>query len=41
MNAIESLNSIMRKAVKKRKLFQADDSAMKVIYLVIHEASKK
>ena len=40
-NAIESLNSVIRKAVKKRKLFPADDSAMKVIYLAIREASKK
>ena len=40
-NAIESLNSVVRKAVKKRKLFPTDDSAMKVIYLAIQEASKK
>ena len=40
-NAIESLNSVIRKAVKKRKLFPTDDSAMKVIYLAIQEASKK
>ena len=40
-NAIESLNSVIRKAVKKRKLFPTDDSAMKVVYLAIREASKK
>ena len=40
-NAIESLNSVIRKAVKKRKLFPTDNSAMKVIYLAIREASKK
>ena len=40
-NAIESLNSVVRKAVKKRKLFPTDYSAMKVIYLAIQEASKK
>jgi putative transposase len=40
-NAIESLNSVIRKATKKRKLFPTDDSAMKVIYLAIREASKK
>lgn len=40
-NAIESLNSVIRKAVKKRKLFPTDDSAIKVIYLAIREASKK
>lgn len=40
-NAIESLNSVIRKAVKKRKLFQTDDSARKVVYLAIMDASKK
>jgi putative transposase len=40
-NAIESLNSVIRKAVKKRKLFPTDDSAKKVIYLAIMDASKK
>ena len=40
-NAIESLNSVIRKAVKKRKLFPTGDSAMKVISLAIREASKK
>ena len=40
-NAIESLNCVIRKAVKKRKLFPTDDSAEKVIYPAIMEASKK
>lgn len=40
-NAIESLNSVIRKAIKKRKLFPTDDSAIKVIYLAIQAASKK
>jgi len=40
-NAIESLNSVIRKATKKRKVFPTDDSAKKVIYLAIQEASKK
>jgi len=40
-NAIESLNSVIRKAIKKRKLFPTDDSAKKVIYLAIQDASKK
>lgn len=40
-NAIESLNSVIRKAIKKRKLFPTDDSARKVIYLAIQNASKK
>ena len=40
-NAIESLNSVIRKATRKRKLFPTDDSAKKVIYLAIQAASKK
>lgn len=40
-NAIESLNSVIRKATKNRKLFPSDDSAKKVVYLAIQEASKK
>jgi len=40
-NAIESLNSVIRKVIKKRKLFPSDDSAKKVIYLAVQEASKK
>jgi putative transposase len=40
-NAIESLNSVIRKSVKTRKLFPSDDSAMKVIFLAIDAASKK
>ncbi|CAH9059894.1 IS256 family transposase ISAba42 [Pseudoalteromonas holothuriae] len=40
-NPIESLNSVTRKAIKKRKLFPHDDAARKVIYLAIEQASKK
>ena len=40
-NAIESLNSVIRKAIKKRKLFPTDDSAKKVVYLAIENAAKK
>jgi transposase-like protein len=40
-NAIESVNSVIRKAIKNRRLFPDDDSAMKVIYLAIQSASKK
>lgn len=40
-NAIESLNSVIRKIIKKRKLFPTDDSAKKVVYLAIMDASKK
>ena len=34
-NAIESLSSIIRKSIRRRKLFPHDDSAKKVIYLAI------
>jgi len=40
-NAIESLNSVIRKATKKRKVFPTDDSAKKVVYLAIRQASEK
>ncbi len=40
-NAIESLNSVIRAAIKKRKVFLTDDSVRKVIYLAIKDASKK
>ena len=40
-NAIESLNSVIRKALKKRKLFLNDDSGRKMVYLAIQDASKK
>lgn len=40
-NAIESLNSVIRKATKKRKLFPTDESARKVVYLAIMDASKR
>jgi transposase-like protein len=39
-DTLESLNSVIRKAVKKRKLFPTDDSAMREMYLAIREASK-
>ena len=40
-NAIESLNSVIRKAITKLKLFPTDDSAMKVVYLAVQEVFKK
>lgn len=39
-NAIESLSSVIRKAIRKRKLLLSDDSALKVIYLAIGEAER-
>ncbi len=40
-NAIESLNSVIRKAINNRKIFPSDRSALKVVYLAIQNASKK
>lgn len=40
-NAIESLNSVIRKATKKRKIFPHDRSAIKVIYLATQAASQR
>jgi transposase-like protein len=40
-NAIESLNSVICKAIKKRKVFPTDDSDKQVVYLAVIDASKK
>jgi len=40
-NAIESLNSVIRKAIRNRKIFPNDNSALKVTWLAIQSASKK
>lgn len=40
-NTIESLNSVVRKSVKTRKVFPSDDAALKVIYLGTVAASRK
>lgn len=40
-NAVESLNSVIRAATKRRKVFPTDDSARKVVYLAIEQASRK
>lgn len=40
-NAIESLNSVIRKAINNRKIFPNDHSAMKVVYLATLKASQK
>jgi len=39
-NAIESLNSVIRKAIKKRKLFPADDAAKKWFILRYNKPQK-
>jgi putative transposase len=40
-NAIESLNSVIRKATNKRKIFPTDESALKVVFLATQAAAKK
>lgn len=40
-NAIESLNSVIRKSINNRKIFPSDQSALKVVYLAIQKASAK
>jgi transposase-like protein len=40
-NAIESLNSVIRKAINNRKIFPDDNSVFKVVYLAIERASRK
>ncbi len=40
-NAIESLNASLRKITKTRRSFPTDDSVMKIIYLALHQISKK
>lgn len=40
-NAIESLNSVIRKAIRNRKIFPHDTSALKVVYLAIMKASER
>lgn len=40
-NAIESVNSVIRKATTRHKMFPNDKAALKVVYLAIDAASKK
>lgn len=40
-NAVESLNSVIRKAIRKRKVFPNDQAAMKVVFLATQQAAKK
>lgn len=39
-NAIESVNSVIRKFIRNRKIYPSEESAFKIIYLAIREASK-
>ena len=40
-NAIESVNSVIRKFTRNRKIYPSEDSALKIIYMAIQEASRK
>jgi transposase-like protein len=40
-NAIESVNSVIRKLTRNRKIYPNADSALKIMYMAIHEASRK
>jgi putative transposase len=40
-NAIESVNSVIRKYTRNRKQYPNAESALKLVYLAIHEASKR
>ena len=40
-NAIESLNSVIRKFTRNRKIYPNEESALKLVYLAIREASAK
>lgn len=39
-NAIESLNMVMRKYTRNRRIFPNDDAALKALFLAIREASR-
>jgi putative transposase len=40
-NAIESVNSVIRKFTRNRKIYPHEESALKIIYMAIQEAAKK
>ena len=40
-NAIESVNSVIRKFTRNRKIYPNEDSALKLIYMAIREASRR
>lgn len=40
-NAIESVNSVIRKFTRNRKLYPNEESALKIVFLAIREASRK
>jgi len=40
-NAIESVNSVIRKFTRNRKVYPNEESALKLVYMAIQEASKR
>ena len=40
-NAIESVNSVIRKCTRNRKIYPKEEFALKIVYMAIHEASRK
>jgi transposase-like protein len=40
-NAIESVNSVIRKLTRNRKIYPNEESTLKIMYMAIREASKK
>ena len=40
-NAIESVNSVIRKFTRNRKIYPNEESALKIVYMAIREASAK
>ena len=40
-NAIESINSVIRKFTRNRKIYPNEESALKLIYMAIREASRR
>ncbi len=40
-NAIESVNSVIRKFTRNRKIYPSEGSALKLVYMAISEASKR
>jgi transposase-like protein len=40
-NAIESVNSVIRKFTRNRKIYPNEESALKIVFMAIREASRK
>jgi transposase-like protein len=40
-NAIESVNSVIRKFPRNRKIYPNEESALKIVSMAIHEASRR